>query len=349
MKESNDFKLPGRENGRDKAGKTLIRVSAAVLLIVLTILVLQVAGMLGGGGSGGGLSEGDLESLALRLERQGLSGPASLAWIDYLEVSGAGDEKSARIWYRIGTIHQEAGAYEDALDAYYRSESFALVDEIGSEISRRVAECLESLGHFAALSDELERRTAVPGSDASGGEVLAEIGGRKITKGDLDAMIESEVDAQLSQIAGGYTAEERMTQKESLIENIRKQGGYGQWLERFVAEELLYRRAMEQKLHEEPEYRAVTRNLERKILAQLLLDRAVAAEVTVKPEELKAYYDANPEEFKENEKIAPFEEVQDRIYMAIRSKKEVEVQRRLLEELKGRYDVVIHRSKLESE
>ena len=93
----------------------------------------------------------------------------------------------------------------------------------------------------------------------------------------------------------------------------------------------------------------MTRNLERKILAQRLLDRAVAAEVTVKPEEMKVYYDANPEEFKENEEIAPFEEVQDRIYMAIRSKKEMEVQRRLLEELKDRYDVVIHRSKLESE
>ena len=106
---------------------------------------------------------------------------------------------------------------------------------------------------------------------------------------------------------------------------------------------------MEQKLHEEPEYRAVTRNLERKLLAQRRLDLAVAEEVTVDPEEMKAYYDANSEEFKENEKLAPFEEVQDRIYMAIRSKKEMEVQRRLLEELGERYDVVIHSSKLDSE
>ncbi len=349
MTDDNDFNLPGRKNGRDKGGKTLLQVSAAVLIIALAILVLQVAGMLGGGGSGGGLSEGELESLALRFERQGLSVPAARAWTDYLEASGAGSEKSARIWYRIGTINQKAGAYEDALDAYYRSESFASVDEIEPEISRRVAECLESLGRFAALSNELERRTAVPGSDLSGGEVLAEIGDRKITRVELDAMIESEVDAQLSQVAGGFTAEERTAQKKTLIDNIRKQGGYSQWLERFVAEELLYRSAMEQKLHEEPEYRAVTRNLERKLLAQRRLDLAVAEEVTVDPEEMKAYYDANPEEFKENEKLAPFEEVQDRIYMAIRSKKEMEAQRRLLEELGERYDVVIHSSKLDSE
>ena len=349
MTDDKDFKLRSRESGGDKAGKTILQVSAAVLLIALTILVLQVVGMMSGGDSGGGLSEDELESLALRLERQGLSGPAARAWTDYLTASGVSGDKGARIWYRIGTIHQEAGVYEDALDAYYRSESFASIDELGPEISRRVAECLESLGRFAALSDELERRTAAPGSDNSGGDVLAEIGDRKITRGDLDAMIESEVDAQLSQVAGGFTAEERMAQKEALIENIRKQGGYGQWLERFIAEELLYRRAMEQKLHEELEYRTVTRNLERKILAQRLLDRAVAAEVTIKPEEMKAYYDANPEEFKDNEELAPFEEVQDRIYMTIRSKKEMEVQRRLLEELKSRFDVVIHRSKLDSE
>jgi tetratricopeptide (TPR) repeat protein len=350
MTKRDDFELPGRESGGDRPGRALLRVTAAVLVIALAILVLQVVGMLGGhGGRRGGLSTDRIEALALKLERQGLAGPAARAWSDYLEASGAGPEKSARIWYRIGTIHQEAWGYEDALDAYYRSESFAPVDELEPEISRRVAECLESLGRFAALSDELERRTAVPGSGASGGEVLAEIGDLKITKGDLDAMIESEVDAQLSQVAGGFTAEERKAQKQALIESIRKQGGYGQWLERFVAEELLYRGAIEQKLHEEREYRAISRSVERKLLAQRLLDRAVAAEVTVTPEEMKAYYDANQGEFEKDGTAEPFEEVQDRIYVAVRSQKEREVQRRLLDELREKYDVVIHTSKLDSE
>ena len=129
MTDDKDFKLRSRESGGDKAGKTILQVSAAVLLIALTILVLQVVGMMSGGDSGGGLSEDELESLALRLERQGLSGPAARAWTDYLTASGVSGDKGARIWYRIGTIHQEAGVYEDALDAYYRSESFASSDE----------------------------------------------------------------------------------------------------------------------------------------------------------------------------------------------------------------------------
>ena len=167
MADDRDFRLPGRDGGGSSGGRTLLQVSAAVLVIALAILVLQVAGMISRSGADGGLSPDEMESLALKLERQGLADQAARAWADYLEASGAGNEKSARIWYRIGTIHQEAGAYEEALDAYYRSESFAVMKDLEYEISRRVAECLESLGRFAALSDELERRTTMPGDAAA--------------------------------------------------------------------------------------------------------------------------------------------------------------------------------------
>ncbi len=327
----------------------MLWISVAVLIVACVILVLQVAAMIGGDRSGGGLPADRLEALALKLEKQGLSGAAARAWEEYIEASGPGAEKRARIWYRIGTIHQEAGRYEEALDAYYRSEGSAEVKELEPEISRSVAECLESLGNYAALSSELERRTAVPGAEVDGSDVLAEIGDRKITRADLDMMIEAEVDAQLSQIAGGLNPEERAAQKEAALESIRKQGGYAQWLDRFLAEELLYRRAMEEKLHEDAEYRVIARNIDRKMLAQRLLDKTVSEQVTVTPEEMKTYYEENPSEFEKEGGLQPFEEVQEKIYMTIRSRKEIEIQRRLLDELKERYDVVVHRSELEGE
>ena len=349
MSDDLGLKLQKPGDGEGRSGKILLGVSGAVLILALAILVLQIAGMIGRERTEGGLPSGRLETLALKLEKQGLPDAAARAWEDYLEASDAGAEKQARIWYRIGTIRQEAGSYEEALDAYYRSESHAPIGELESEMSRRVAECLESLGRFAALSSELESRTAVPGAERPGSMVLAEIGDRKITKADLDMMIEVEVDAQLSQLAGGLNPEERAAQKERAIENIRKQGGYTQWLDRFLAEELLYRRAREEKLHEEAEYRVITRNLDRKMLAQRLLDRTVSAEVSVTPDEMRAYYDGNPAEFEEEGKLKPFEEVQERIYMTIRSRKEMEIQRRLLDELMDRYDVVVHQSELEAE
>ena len=343
------LKLEKHEGENRGAGKTLLRVSGAVLFIACAILVLQIAGMMGREGSEDGLPADRLEALALKLEKQGLDEAAANAWEDYLGVSGAGAEKRARIWYRIGTIRQEAGSYEEALDAYYRSESHASLEELESEISRRVAECLESLGRYAALSSELERRTAVPGAERPGSAVLAEIGDRKITKADLDMMIEAEVDAQLSQIAGSLSPEERAAQKEMTLEKIREQGDYTQWLDRFLTEELLYRRAREEKLHEDAEYRVITRNIDRKLLAQRLLDRTVSAEVSVTPEEVRAYYEANAAEFEEDGNQKPFEQVREQIYMKIRSQKAMEVQGRLLDELMDRYDVVIHRSELEGE
>jgi tetratricopeptide (TPR) repeat protein len=337
----------GEENG--KPGRTVIGISVGVLIVACAILVLQVVAMMGGNRSGRGLPADRLESLALKLEKQGLSGAAARAWEEYIEVAGPRAEKRARILYRIGMIHQEAGRYEEALDAYYRSESVAAVKDLQPEISRLVAECLESLGKYAALSSELERRTAVPGTEGPGAEVLAEIGDRKITRADLDTMIEAEVDAQLSQFAGGLNPEERAAQKEAALESIRKQGGYAQWLDRFIAEELLYRKAMEEKLQEDEGYRIIARNLDRKMLAQRLLDRTVSEQVSVTPEEMKAYYEANPSEFEKEGELQPFEGVQENIYMTIRSRKESEIQRRLLDELRERYDVVIHRSGLESE
>ena len=346
MSDDLNLKIPNRNREQGSGGSTLLRISAAVLLIACAILVLQIAGMLGGSRSDDGLSPDRIEALALKLEKQGLAAAAARTWEDYLEAADVDNEKRARIWYRIGTMQQEAGSFEEALRAYYRSESFASIDELEQEISRRVAECLESLGSFAALSRELRERTAVPGAENGGAEVLAEIGDRKITRADLDAMIEAEVDAQLLQLAGSLTSEERKAQKKMLIESIRAQGGAGQWLERLLAEELLYRRAREEKLDEESEYRIITGNLERKILAQRLLDRTVAAEVSVTPEEVRAYYDANGDEFTVDGETKPYDEVQEGIYAAIRSRKEMEIQKRLLEELKERYDVVIHRSKL---
>ena len=230
----------------------------------------------GRGGDSSGLSGKKLEELALKFEDQKLSGAAARAWTEYLESARHGDEDAARIWFRIGKLYQDGGDNERALEAYYRSEALAKIDELEPEISKRTAECLEALGKFAALNYELESRTAVAKSDSTGGkDVLAEVGTWKITRGDLDQMIEAEIDMQLRQLAGSLTPDERRAQKQRLLDEVLKQGERDKWLQRFIAEEMLYRRAREEKLMDDPGYQALTRNLERKILAQKYLDQRV--------------------------------------------------------------------------
>jgi hypothetical protein len=346
---SEDLKLSLERNKPGKGGRRGWIVALLVVVIALSLanLYLQLTGAREDGGSSKGLSSGELEDLALKLEKQQLRAAATRAWIDYLESARPGKEERARIWYRIGKLYQGAAEYERALDAYYRSERLGEIKEIQTEISMRAAECLENLGKFAALQFELEERTSFAGADSAGGaDVLAEIGSRRITRTDLDMMIEAEIDAQLSQLAAGLTPEERRMQKERLLESVLGEGERAKWLERFIAEELLYRRAREEKLHEKPELRDLSRYIERKILAQKYLELQYAAVVSVTPEEIRKYYDANRKEFEAEGELKPFEEVQNQIFAAIRSQKEMDVQQRVLEGLMDQYDVVIHRSKI---
>ncbi len=321
-----------------------------VILIVLAAagLFLQISGGRGGRSvPDGGLPAAKIEELAIRLERENLPGAAARAWIDYLESARPADVESARIWYRIGKIRHDSGDYEGAIEAYYRSESLAELKEIGPGISRRIAECLEGLGAFAALRYELEKRTALAPSDSTGGgEVIAEIGPWKITNSELDMMIESEIDDQLLQVGAALSPEEKRLQKEKFLESVLKGRERNAWLERFIAEELLYRRAREEKFHETPEVRTFMNSIGRKLLAQKYLERKIGPEIKVAPDELTAYYEAHVKDFEEDGVRKPFEDVKDRVYMAVRREKEMELQQRILDELKDRYDVVVHYSKL---
>ncbi len=350
MDRNPDFSLPPRDGGRGGPDRRVISIVAAVvaLTLALSVFFLTNGEKRSGATGAAGLSAKKLETLALKFEEQKLSGAAARTWADYLDVARPRGKDAAQVWFRIGKLYQDAGEYERALEAYYRSEAIAAVPDLEPEIAKRTAECLESLGNFAALNTELESRTAVSKSDTTGGgAVLAEVGTWKITKADLDQMLSAEIDAELTQVAGGMTPEERKAQKEKLLESVAQQGATDQWLQRFVVEELLYRRAREEKLNESPEYRALTRSLERKILAQQYLDREYAKRITIAPDDAKKFYDANKDQFKKDGKVQPFDLVKDQAYAMLRQQKEIEVQQQIYSELKERYNVVIHTAQVQ--
>jgi hypothetical protein len=64
------------------------------------------------------------------------------------------------------------------------------------------------------------------------------------------------------------------------------------------------------------------------------------------PEEVRAYYDAHTDEFKKDDKVQPFEQVKDQAAAALRYQKAMEVQQQVLGQLRDKYDVVIHTSKM---
>ena len=97
-------------------------------------------------------------------------------------------------------------------------------------------------------------------------------------------MIEAEIDMQLDQLAGSLTPEEKRAQKQKLLDEVLKEGQRDKWLQRFIAEEMLYRRAREEKLGDDPGFKSLVGNLERQILAQKLLDQEFAKRVSITPD-----------------------------------------------------------------
>ncbi len=292
------------------------------------------------------------KNLAIKLEKQGMNRIAAEAWKEYVSNATLNEEETARVWFRIGKLHQEEHDYDRALAAYYRSEGFKEVPEIQAEISRRIQECLESAGRFAALRDELSERVGIQGVASGSGspsdrkEAIAEIGPEKITRSDLDHLIEKAIDQQLSSMAAYLPEGAHNQQKEELLKQFSGEAQRSEFLHQYLARELLYREARAQNLAENPQVLSEIRDQEKALLAEKLMEKAYAENIHILPDELQAYYDSHREAYQDADQktIKPFEEVQNQVYAALRAEKERQVSRALLDHLKDKYDVVIHAS-----
>jgi hypothetical protein len=193
------------------------------------------------------------------------------------------------------------------------------------------------------LRSELESRTALdPDSPTSGEEVLAEIGSWKINRSDLEKMVEAEIEAQLSSVAGNLPPDQQKAQKDRLLAEVLSEDRQQQLLQRFIAEELLYRRAMEERLYDDPAYRELARNLEKKMMIQKYMDSQYAANINISDQEVREFFEANKTDFMKDGQQMDFEEAGQQAYAMLRRNKEMDVQSQLIGFLMDEYDVVLH-------
>jgi hypothetical protein len=358
MKDQLDFSLPERRKQRPPGSlKWIVAINLTILMIVSGILFILILTIRTAKEprpeKAGALSETHLKNLALKFEQQELHDSAVDAWLEYLKAADLKQEECARIWYRVGNLFQKEKKYEKALDAYYRSEQFARVEDFSSEISRRVQECLESLGKFAALRNELSSRVGI--KDASTNDsipsqrdaVLAEIGPQKITLSDLDHRIEQEIQRQFAMVAPDMSDEMKKRQKEALLKQFSTTDHRHRVLNEYLAEEILYREALASRLMEDPDIQAEIQNHQRAILVQKVIQNAYAELIKITRSDLVTYYEAHKEQYQNQKKS--FDDVQNEIYAALRAQKEEEVSAYVLSQLRDKYDVVIHAAAMPTE
>lgn len=366
MSDKLDFSIP--ETGGKKAVSNNIKLVYIFLAILLVLSIFNTYVFLTGKSEINETRsnlippEKELKNLALKLEEQDLKKQAIDTWKEYLSTAALDPVETARIWYRIGDIFQENGDYDEALNAYYRSESFSKPGDIKNEINRKIQECLEYAGKFAALRYELENRVGEDmktgaeeiSSTGEGDEIVAEIGNHGITRSDLDKKIEKLIESRIRSIARYFSEEQINREKENLLKQYSSDKGRRAFLEQFIIEELLYRKARETGLFEKTSVKESLREMERSFLASSVLEKAYTDKIKITATDINNYYEANKEKYikKEEdgeERQLELSEIQDRVAYDLISEKERDVQEELFLQLKEQYDLVIHNSAFSSE
>ncbi len=364
MSKELDFNIPETGKKISRLSMKPVYILLAVLLILSalnTIALLREKSEITGAVRGLTPSEKELKDLALKLEKQELGRQAIDAWKEYLSSAVLNGDETAKIWYRIGKIYQEKGDFDNALDAFYRSESFSRPDDIRNEINRRIQECLESAGRFAALRYELGDRVGETlGADnnksitpGSGQRIVAEIGSYKITREELDKKIEDLIESRISGLSRYLPPDRINREKENLLKQYSSENGRRMFLEQYIIEEMLYRKAREDRLAETPQVKDSIKEMERNLLASKVLENAYKDEIKVTETDVKNYYEANKNKYVKKEKDdterqLEFDEVRDKATLDLMSEKEKDVQTNLLSQLRKKYNVVVHNTALSS-
>ncbi|MBQ7652646.1 MAG: peptidyl-prolyl cis-trans isomerase [Victivallales bacterium] len=289
-----DFSVPNTASSKPTHERSM--VGFFVMILIVQVLTLCAVVLLPRGVDskiGEGVAESDrLQEFAMKLESLGLAREAADAWRDYILKCSPETQKAANVWYRIGTILQAGRYYEEALAAYYRSDSLMKLPELELEITRRTQQCLEALGKAAAVRRNLEDRTSV--GTPSDEPPMLEIGNLKVTRKELEALAEEEIDKMLA--ASGLDESQKLNYKKELMKQRVQGEGLTRFTQQFIAKELTYRAAVDEKLAEDAAVRDTLLNAERSVLSQEYIRRRLAS-INVSDAEIDDHYKAHPEEF----------------------------------------------------
>ncbi len=294
MEEKLDFSLPEKKQKSSMASKLLIVL--ALVLVGLALANLLTALRRQGPARETevhGLSAEQTRQLASKLAQRSLYTRAAKVWQDYLSGRQIGDVERAKVLFEIGTLLEKADNFDEAIEYYYRSETVAKLDELEAEINSHIKNCFEKLGKFSALRYELMDRTSLEGAEKAGGRIIAEIGAEKITEADLDAIIEDNIGNQLEPMAEFMSAEQLNGQKKEMLKRYRSPEVRSQFLQGWLAQEILYRQALEEGVGEEPEVKKLLGDLARGVLSQRVMNRQLAAKISITETDVQTYYEAN--------------------------------------------------------
>ncbi len=264
--------------------KSLCFSSAVVILFaILAVLVIYSGGgKLAGNNSTLKRESNIYRNLANKLESVGVTKEAVKQYENYFNTATVDKKTRSNLAYTVGKLYMEEGNYEKALSWLYRVDMIDPDTSLKSEVGSKIVHCLETLGRFHAAEYALEARSSIQENreeETKGGKVVAEIGSREITLGEVDEALDELPPWMKEQFKG----------KEKKVEFMKK----------YVADELFYRKAKKLEYDKDGELRKKTAHFVKQRMVNKILEEEMKDKLNVEEDDLRNYFKAN----RDNERL----------------------------------------------
>ena len=220
---------------------------------------------------------GRIREVAGKLRGAGITKEAADLYETYLENGSIDRPTRANIAYSVGQMYLNDGRYEPALRWFYESESLGGPTE-ASDLQTKIVHALERLGRVHAAQAVLTTKTRLddPSSAPKHGEndaVVAKIGDKSVHRSEVQRALDDLPPALAERFSGATARRE--------------------FLRKFVADEMLWRKAQKLEYGDDPEVRRQLDALYKQLVVGRFIEKEVIGKIEIAQEDLAAFFEAN--------------------------------------------------------
>ena len=304
--------------------------------VILTILLLGTAFAAGCSKKQSQRNPDKVREYANALYNQQLYPQAIQEYQHYLNTYNLSQGEQANITYTIANIYfDRLHDYQNALANYLKIKQFYPESNLQKEVNKKIVASLERLRRSADAQQVLNETTSLNPvkHKKRPGAVVAKIGNREITQGDLDY--------EISQLPPSV-----QTQFKDKTKKL-------EFLKQYVATEPMYNTAKRKGLDKDKDVVEATFQAQKNFMVQKLLQQEIARNVKVDNSDIELYYKANKDKYAEKNKkgkvirIKPFNEVKSQVTQDFLAEKRRTAYQDLINRMTKAENVVIYSDKVQ--
>jgi len=249
----------------------------SILLLTLGILTWLVLMRVSDGSQA--VRAATQREVASKLLAAGAADEAAELYEEVLAGSRDSDDAAPRIAYSLGKTYLANGRYDKALRWFYESEVLGPGD-LADEVSSGIVNALERLGRVHAAQSALDSRAKL-GSDvpirADSDVVVAKIGNTEIRRSEVERALD-DLPAELASAFAGPQGRQR-------------------FLDKYVADELLWRKAAKLAYDRDPEVLRRQEEALKQLAVARFVEEEVLSDLKIDETDLRNYFEANRDRY----------------------------------------------------